>query len=206
MSALLASLLSDIPRLTGLAIALLAAVVALAAYWRRERPSAYAGPRRTSTPVPRAASGRDSPTVKVPAPQRIDRLRKIHRLRPGDHVDVVENHPAPGVAVPRFRISLKSVLRLDDGSVAAHIHVDYGGTAVSCGPLVEETAFNEFVLPRAARDEPRNCVFHYREHGDSLDFMRIKLRGLDMDADIAEIDVLQLSERWPAAADLQESG
>jgi hypothetical protein len=91
------------------------------------------------------------------------------------------------------------VLRLDDGSVAAHIHVDYGGTAVSCGPLVEETAFNEFVLPRAARDEPRNCVFHYQERGDSLDFMRIKLRGLDMDADIAEIDGLRMSEHWPLA-------
>jgi len=199
MSVLVASLLSDIPRLTGLSIALLAAVVALAAYWRRERHSAYAGVRRTNVPVPRAASGRDSPTVKVPAPQRIDRLRRIYRLAPGEQVDVVENHPVPGVTVPRFRISLKSVLRLDDGSVAAHIHVDYGGTAVSCGPLVEETAFNEFVLPRAARDEPRNCVFHYQEHGDSLDFMRIKLRGLDMDADIAEIDVLRMSEHWPLA-------
>ncbi|HMN46208.1 MAG TPA: hypothetical protein PKE27_16640 [Povalibacter sp.] len=199
MSALLASLLSDIPRLTGLAIALLAALVALAAYWRRERPSAYAGMHRANVPVPRAAAHRDSPTVKVPAPQRMDRLRRIYRLAPGDHVDVAENHPVPGVTVPRFRIFLKGVLRLDDGSVAAHIRVDFGGSAVSCGPLVEETAFNEFVLPRAARDEARNCVFHYQEHGDSLDFMRIKLRGLDMDADIAEIDVLQVSERWPAA-------
>jgi hypothetical protein len=106
MSALPASLLSDIPRLTGLAIALLAALVALAAYWRRERPSAYAGMRRMNVPIPRAAANRDSPTVKAPAPQRIDRLRKIYRLAPGEHVDVVENHPVPGVAVPRFRIFL----------------------------------------------------------------------------------------------------
>ena len=199
MSVLVASLLSDIPRLTGLAIALLAAMVALAAYWRRERPSAYAGMRRTNAPVPRAAFSRDSPTVKVPSPQRVDRLRRIYRLAPGEHIDVVENDPVPGATTARFRIALKSVLRLEDGSVAAHIRVDYGGTAVSCGPLVEETAFNEFVLPRAARDEPRNCVFHYQEHGDSLDFMRIKLRGLDMDADIAEIDVLRMSEHWPLA-------
>jgi hypothetical protein len=199
MSALLTSLLSDIPRLAGLAVALFAALVAIAAYWRRDSRSAYAAPRRTNVPVPRAASTRDTPTIKAPDSQRIDRLRKVCRLVPGEHVDVVENHALPELATPRFRIALKSVLRLDDGSVAAHIAVDYGGTALSCGPLVEETAFNEFVLPRAARDEPRNCVFHYQEHGESLDFMRIKLRGVDMDADVAEIDVMHMSGHWAAA-------
>jgi hypothetical protein len=196
MSALLTSLLSDIPRLTGLVIALVAAVIAIAAYSRRERRSEYAGMRRVA--VPRAAAHRDSPTIKAPESQRIDRLRKVCRLAPGEQVDIVENHALPELASPRFRISLKSVLRLDDGSVSAHIAVDYGGTALSCGPLVEEIAFNEFVLPRAARDEPRNCVFHYQEHGDSLDFMRIKLRGVDMDADVAEIDVMHMSGHWAA--------
>lgn len=198
MSSLNTSLVADIPRLVGLAIALLAAVVVVAAYWRRPRRSAYAGPSRERIPVPKPASSRDAPTVRVAEPQRVDRLRKLIRLAPGEHFDVVENSPSPLAASPRFRITLKRVLRPDDGSVAAQIHVDFGGTALSCGPLVEETAFNEFVLPRASRDEPRNCVFHYQERGDALDFMRIKLRGVDMDADIAEIDIMQISGNWPA--------
>ncbi|MBB6093267.1 hypothetical protein HNQ60_002145 [Povalibacter uvarum] len=191
MSALTASLINDLPRLAGLAIALLGTIVVIAAYLRRDRRSAYAGMHRERVPVPKPAAHRDVPTVRLADSQRVDRLRKLVRLAPGEHIDVLENVPAPVPTPPRFRITLKRVLRMEDGSVAVQIAVDFGGTAVSCGPLVEETAFNEFVLPRAARDEPRNCVFHYQEHGDSLDFMRIKLRSVDMDADIAEIDVMK---------------
>ena len=199
MDSLFTALASDIPRLAGLTIAVSAAIAAVVAYSRRHRPSAHSGMNRVSAAIPRAALYRDTPTIRVPASQRIDRLRKIVRLLPGEHVDILENPAgAPIVTPPRFRITLKSVIRLDDGSVAAHITVGFGGAAVSCGPLVEETGFNEFVLPRAARDEPRNCVFHYQHRDDSFDFMRIKLRGLDMDADIAELDVLQMSEHWPA--------
>lgn len=198
MSSLNTSLAVDIPRLVGLAIALLAAIVVLAAYWRRPRRSAYAGADRERVPVPKPAANRDAPTVRLVESQRVDRLRKLIRLAPGEHFDVLENRSTPLPQSPRFRITLKRVIRPDDGSVAAQVHVDFGGAAVSCGPLVEETAFNEFVLPRASRDEPRNCVFHYQDHGDSLDFMRIKLRGVDMDADIAEIDVMQISGHWPA--------
>ena len=199
MSSLTASLIADVPRLVALAIALGAAVLAVAAYWRR-RPSAYAGVQRRDTPPVRGIVYRDAPTVRLVDSQRVDRLRKVARLAPGDHVDVIEHRSAAAAIsiTPRFRITLRNVVRLEDGSVWARIAVDFGGTAVSCGPLVEETAFNEFVLPRAARDEPRNCVFHYQENGDSLDFMRIKLRSVDMDADIAEIDVMQISGHWPA--------
>ncbi len=200
MDSLFAALASDIPRLAGLAIAVSATIAAVVAYSRRHRPSVHSGMRRVSTAIPRAAGPRDTPTIRMPASQRIDRLRKFVRLAPGEHADVLENPASAPVATPpRFRITLKSVIRMDDGSVAAHIAVQFGGAAVSCGPLVEETTFNEFVLPRAARDEPRNSVFHYQHRDDSFDFMRIKLRGLDMDADIAEFDVLQMSEHWPAA-------
>ncbi|HEY6643119.1 hypothetical protein [Povalibacter sp.] len=199
MDSLLTALASDTPRLVGLTIAVAAAVVAMVAYSRRRRSSAQSGMNRRNIAVPRAATYRDTPTIRVPDSQRIGRLRKLVRLAPGEHVDVLESPAgAPIVTPPRFRITLHKVFRLDDGSIAAHIAVQFGGAAVSCGPLVEETGFNEFVLPRAARDEPRNCVFHYQQHGDSFDFMRIKLRSLDMDADIAEIDVLQMSEHWPA--------
>lgn len=199
MESLTASLVSDAPRLFALVIAIAAALVAIAAYWRRQRPSALAGMHRQTSPQPRGIVYRDAPTVRVVDSQRVDRLRKLVRLAPGEHVDVLENRPGAQVVngAPRFRITLKRVVRLDESTVA-HIAVDFGGVAISCGPLVEEIAFNEFVLPRAARDEPRNCVFHYQESGDTLDFMRIKLRGVDMDADIAEIDVMQVSGHWPA--------
>lgn len=201
MSSLVTSLVSDIPRLVGLVIALSAAVIAIAAYFRRHRPSAYAGAQRTAVPVPRPIVYRDAPTVRVADSRRIDRLRKVVRLNPGEYVDILENVADPRAigSTPRFRITLKRVVRADDGTTLAHIAVDFGGTAVSCGPLVEEIAFNEFVIPRASRDEPRNCVFHFQENGDSLEFMRIKLRGVDMDADIAEIDVMQASGHWPSA-------
>lgn len=136
----------------------------------------------------------DAPTVRVVDSQRVDRLRKIVRLQAGEFVDVLE--PRLG-ATPRFRVTLKSLACKSDAD-AAHIAVEFGGVAVSCGPLVQEVAFNEFVLPRVARDEPRSSVFHYQEHGDALDFMRIKLRSIDVQAATAELDVMQVSGRWPA--------
>lgn len=189
------TLLADLPRLVALAISVTAALIAIGAYLRR-RPSAFAGVQRRAAPAPRPEGiiYRDAPTVRVVDSQRVDRLRKVVRLAPGKFVDILESRVG---MTPRFRITLKRIVRLEEATVA-HIVVDFGGTAVSCGPLVEEIAFNEFVLPRAARDEPRNCVFHYQESGDTLDFMRIKLRGVDTDADIAEIDVLQVSGHWPA--------
>jgi hypothetical protein len=62
---------------------------------------------------------------------------------------------------------------------------------------VEETAFNEFTLPRATRDEHRCSVFYYRERGDSLEFMRIRLKHADAAAGWAELDVMQLTGHWP---------
>jgi hypothetical protein len=201
MSSLSNTLLSDVPRLIGVAIAICAALVAVAAYWKRQRsPLLSAMHRGGATPL-RGIVYRDSPTVRVTDSQRVDRRRKVVRLGLGDHLDVLENHAASPVinATPRFRITLKRIVRMDDGTVVAHVKVDFGGAAVSCGPLVEELHFNEFALPRATRDEARNCVFHYQESGDALEFMRIKLRGVDMDADIAEIDVMQVSGHWLSA-------
>jgi hypothetical protein len=196
MSELLHALLDDVPRLAGVVIAVTGVFVALGAYLRRHRQTPAVTPPPAREPRPGRIVYRDTPTVRVVDSQRIDRLRKVVRLAPGEHIDVLED--AAGYLAPRFRITLKRVVRVDDGTALAQIAVDFGGTAVSCGPLVEETAFNEFVLPRASRDESRNSVFHYQESGDALDFMRIKLRGIDMDQDVAEIDVMQVSGHWPA--------
>ncbi|MGH8174695.1 MAG: hypothetical protein ACREV5_00355 [Steroidobacter sp.] len=183
----------DFLPLLSLTVAITAALIAAASYRRRNhRPT-------TESSMPRAAAPakiiyRDAPTVRVVDSQRVDRLRKVARLAPGEYVDVVETRTG---LPPRFRITLKRIVACDESAVA-HIAVEFGGTAVSCGPLVEEIGFNEFVLPRAARDEPRNAVSHYQERGDALDFMRIKLRGIDAAAGWADLDVMQVSGHWPA--------
>jgi hypothetical protein len=176
--------------LLSLTVAIAAAFVAAGMYWRRQHGSVE--PAVRAAPVGKIVY-RDAPTVRVVDSQRVDRLRKLARLEAGEFIDVVETRAG---LPPRFRVTLKRIVEVEGGAVA-HIGVEFGGAAVSCGPLVEEISFNQFVLPRATRDEPRNCVFHYQESGDALDFMRIKLRTVDAAAGWAELDIMQVSGHWP---------
>jgi hypothetical protein len=177
--------------LLSLTVAIAAALVAGGMYWRgRHAPVEPA----SAAPVGKIVY-RDAPTVRVLDSQRVDRLRKLARLAPGEFIDVLETRAG---LPPRFRVTLKRIVDVEGGAVA-HIAVDFGGAAVSCGPLVEEIAFNQFVLPRATRDEARNCVFHYQDSGEALDFMRIKLRTIDAAANWAELDIMQVSGHWPRA-------
>ena len=192
---------TGLPSLAALLIVLIAALIAAASYWRRHRPSEQLHTRQQAQREQPAAkqkipdiSYRDTPTVRVVDSQRVDRLRKVARLQVGSHLDVLETRIG---ITPRFRITLKGVDQRADLETA-HIGVDFGGAEVSCGPLVHEVAYNEFILPRVSRDEPRSAVFHYYENGDSLDFMRIKLRHVDAQTGTAEIDVMQVSGHWPA--------
>lgn len=187
--------LSELPQLLCLTVAITAALIAAAAYWRRHRPSVLATMHRAPASVPGKIVYHDTPTVRVVDSQRVDRIRKIARLAAGEHIDVLETRAG---LPPRFRITLKRIVPHEEGAIA-HVAVDFGGTAVSCGPLVEELAFNEYALPRASRDEPRNSVYHYQESGDALNFMRIKLRAIEAQAGWAEIDVMQVSGHWPAS-------
>lgn len=182
---------SNLGSLLSFAGSIVAAFVAAALYWRGRQPPVASGAR---APSPGQIVYRDAPTVRVMDAQRVDRRRKLVKLSPGEFVDIVETSAR---LPPRFRIVLKRVVDCEGGAVA-HIGVQFAGAAVSCGPLVEEIGFNEFVLPRASRDDPRNCVYHYQESGDALDFMRIKLRATDPAANWAEIDVLQVSGHWPS--------
>ncbi|MET0498610.1 MAG: hypothetical protein ABW106_10140 [Steroidobacteraceae bacterium] len=179
---------TDIPRLLGLLIALAGGLFAAGSFVRRRHPTPGGVGAATST-------GRivysDTPTVRVAKSQRVDRVRKLARLAAGEHFDVLENH---GIPVPRFRVTVKSIGERA-GSPTAHILVSYGGTQVSCGPAVEEVASNEFILPLTKRDDPRTTVFHFHERGDALDFMRVRLRGIDADG-AAEIDLMQVSGNW----------
>lgn len=181
--------MGDTVQVLALAIAFAAGLVAAAVYWR-QRSSLIAVNRQGASAT---IIYNDAPTVRVVDSQRVDRLRKIVQLTSGAHVDILE--PQSG-AEPRFRITLKSVMERAE-TPAAHIAVEFRGTSLSCGPLVEELAHNEFVLPRALRDEPRSSVFHYHERGDALDFMRIKVRSIDPKAQTAEIDVMQVQGHWP---------
>lgn len=184
--------LQQLPQLLCIALAIGAALVAITSYWRRHRTAATAH----RTPTTGRIAYHDAPTtrlVDVDA-QRFDRARKVVRLTQGEHVDLLETRIG---IVPRFRITLRRLVACEDGAVA-HIAVDFGGAAVSCGPLVEEIGFNEFALPRASRDESRNCVFHCQDGGDTLSFMRIKLRGIDVVAGWADFDVIQVEGHWAA--------
>ncbi len=174
-----------------LAVGLVAAFIAGAVYWRRQHLPATAtrGHARPATLV-----YRDSPTVRVADAQRTDRTRKVVRLKVGESLDLL---PTPAALPPRFRVHCKSIV---DGSdlEAAHIVIEFSGAQLSCGPLVHETAFNEFVIPRASRDEHRSSVFYYYEHGDSLEFMRAKLKSADPKTGQIELDVMQMHAHWPS--------
>lgn len=188
---------ADLPKLLVLAIALIGALYAGSLWWRRHRSSAFIGMQRMSRSA--ADAGKivyhDAPTVRIVDSQRVDRVRKVVRLTAGEFVDILEHQGGP---IPRFRVSLKRILT-DGDAPAARIFVEYGGTALSCGPLVQELGHNDFVLPRTARDDPRTSVIYFHERGDALDFMRIKLRAVEPETNSAEIDVMHVSGNWPAA-------
>jgi hypothetical protein len=177
---------TELPQLVCLAVAFTAGMIAAGAYWRRQR-AGFA----MAQAQPGKIIYNDAPTVRVVDPQRVDRRRRIARLAAGEHLDLLQT---PAGFEPRFRVTLKAISGSAD---AAHIAVGFGSTRVSCGPLVQEQAPNEFVVPRANRDEPRSSVFHYYENGSSLDFMRIKVRSLDPASGTAELDVMQVSSHWP---------
>jgi hypothetical protein len=183
---------AQLPLLLCLAIVITGGLVA-AIFLHRQRAATELAMQRAAAPAPGKIIYSDAPTVRVSDSQRVDRRRKIVRLSAGEHIDILET---PDGMEPRFRITLKSVVRMAD---AAHIAIAFGGTRVSCGPLVQEQSTNEFIVPRALRDESRSSVFHYFERGSSLDFMRIKVRSLDATAGTAELDVMQIAAHWPAA-------
>jgi hypothetical protein len=185
---------TDLLQLLCLTVAVTAAFIAGAAYWRRHhQPATPASPPARPNTPPAAIAYRDAPTIQAIGSQRVDRIRKVVQLRTGESTDILDT---PRGLPPRFRITLRSIVTGSDLD-AVQIAVELGGTQVSCGPLVHEMAFNEFVIPRATRDEHRRSVFHYHEHGDSLEFMRIKLRFVDAAAGYAELDVMQLHGHWP---------
>jgi hypothetical protein len=169
----------------------LTAFIVGAVYWRRQHLPITA--TRTAARPPAPIVYRDSPTVRVADAQRVDRTRKTLRLRRRESVDVL---PSVVGLPPRFRITCKNIVEGSDLE-AAHIAVEFDGAQLSCGPLVDETAFNEFVIPRASRDQHRSSVFYYHERGDSLEFMRIKLKSADPATGQVELEVMQMHGHWP---------
>lgn len=187
--------MADVLQQLWLAVGLVTAFIVGAVYWRRQHMPATANRTAARTPAPIVY--RDSPTVRVADAQRADRTRKIVSLRAGEFVDLLPN----AVGLPaRFRITCKSIVEGSDLE-AAHIAVEFSGAQLSCGPLVHETAFNEFVIPRASRDEHRSSVFYYSERGDSIEFMRLKLKSADASTRMIELDITQLHAHWPSRFD-----
>jgi hypothetical protein len=183
--------LAQLPLIVCLAVAITAGLIAAMGYLHRQRVAADLALRAAAAPGKIIYN--DAPTVKVSESQRVDRRRKIVRLAAGEHVDILET---PVGLEARFRITLKSVVRMAD---SAHIAIAFGGTRVSCGPLVQEKGINEFIVPRSLGDEPRSSIVYFYEKGSSLDFMRIRVKSLDAAAGTAELDVMQVSAHWPKA-------
>ena len=185
--------MAGLPLIVCLTVVVAAGLIAAISYLQRQRAADELAIQRAHAAAPGKIIYNDAPTVKVAESQRVDRRRKIVKLAAGEHIDVLET---PDGMDPRFRITLKSVVRMAD---AAHIAIQFGGTRVSCGPLVQEKSTNEFIVPRSLGDEARSSIFHFYEKGSSLDFMRIKVRSLDAVAGTAELDVMQVSAHWPKA-------
>lgn len=186
--------MEDVLQQLWLAVGLVAAFIGAALYWRRQQ-----APASATAATPGTIVYRDAPTVRVNDSQRVDRARKLLTLKNGESLDLLAT--APGLP-PRFRITVKNIVA--GGDEAAHLLVEFGGTQLSCGPLVHETACNEFILPRAGRDEHRSSIFYYHERGDSLEFMRIKLKSADADAGVVELDVMQLHGHWASRLETNE--
>ncbi len=185
----------DLPRILCLAVAIGGALIALASYWRRQRTSmANSVQRQIKARTPGKIIYNDAPTVHAVDSQRVDRLRKLTRLAPEEFIDVLESRGSP---IPRFRVTVEAVDTSSE-SPNARILVEFGGTPVSCGSLVKEIGPNQFIVPRVMHDEPRSSVFHFHERGDTLDFMRIKLNGVDNG--VAELEIIQVSGHWPTGS------
>ena len=152
---------SDLIHLLGLSVVLAGALIAFALY-RRSRPTLDV--EQASAPVAANIVYRDAPTVRIIDSQHFDRLRKTVRLAKGEQIDVLASHPIVG---PRFRLTLKSIEMLD-ATPAAHLEIGYSGIQVSCGPLAKELGYNEFLVPRASRDEARTAVVRLQHEVEQL--------------------------------------
>lgn len=185
------SLLTDLLRLIGFSAVLAGVLIAFVVH-RRNRS---AGEREEAQAAVAAAKPdyRDTPTVRIMDSQHFDRLRRTARLGLGEQIDILPAHPIVG---PRFRVSLKQIAMLD-ATPAAHLEIVYSGVQVSCGPLAKELGYNEFLVPRASREESRTAIFHYEESDDSLELMRVKVNSIDQDARAVELEVLQMRGSWP---------
>jgi hypothetical protein len=175
---------------------------AVLAWWRRRRPITTAPDVGSGAPLPRIATYRDAPTVRVGDQRRVDRISKRVRLQVKESSDVL----TPGFgSAPRFRITLRDVRQVPGrrsgsesvpASLAAHIFIELGGALVAAGKKVEELGPNEFLLRPAAVDDPHHLVTYIHEAGDDVMFMRIRL--LEARSSQAELDVLYFSAHWPS--------
>lgn len=183
--------ITELWQLIWFAVVLAAALVGVGIY-RRSRSVMEVEHTAPAAPVAKLAYS-DAPTVRVLDSQHFDRLRKPVHLTPGQHVDIVPDHPVVG---PRFRISLHAITT-HGAAEAAHLTIVYAGVQASCGPLAKEVGYNEFLVPRASREESRSAIFHYQEGSHTLEFMRIKASAIDRSTNTVELEVVQMRGRWP---------
>ena len=166
----------DVSYLVFLGIAVVAGF--LGASLVMKRAASVASPAKSPAPAGKILY-QDAPTVRVVDSQRVDRLRKVVRLKAGEQTDIIDT---PNGQRPRLRVTVRSI---DSNPESVHLAVEFGDKTVSCGPAVRELSANEF------------SVFHYQETGDALELMRLKIRNIDLAEQTAEVDALYINGRWP---------
>lgn len=136
----------------------------------------------------------NAPTIRVRDSQRIDRLHRVVSLKAGEHADLLD---LTFDRLPRLRVTLRGVQSaLQAAPDYARLHVELGGAIVGCGSEVKSVGTNEFLTPRAARDEQPFSILHFDGQGTAVSFLRIKVLRIDVEAGSAEIDVLHICGHW----------
>jgi hypothetical protein len=133
-------------------------------------------------------------TMRLSDTQRIDRLHRVVTLAIGEKADLKE---LSFDRLPKLSVSFNGVEHAR-GQDFARIKLELGGATADCGQSVKEVGDNDFLVPRAAPDDPR-CVIHYMSgKGDAVSFLQVRVQKIDPVERSAAIDVLHLRGRQAA--------
>ncbi len=136
----------------------------------------------------------DAPTVRLSDTQRIDRLQRVVSLKAGQHADLKD---LTFGRLSQLRVELTGIEQ-ESGEDFAHVRIELGGAAATCGAAVQELSQNDFLIPRAGKDDQRSSVLYFCGKNDAVSFLQVKVRLLDAVEQSAAIDVLHVRGRWAA--------
>jgi hypothetical protein len=172
-------------------LALVLGVVLLKALW----PKKKSGKRSHVKSVSPDGTVKDfMSTMRLSDTQRIDRLHRLVTLSTGEKADLKD---LSFDRLTKLAVTFRGIEQAR-GQDFARIKLELGGASADCGISVKEVGDNDFLVPRAAPDDPR-CVIHYMSgKGDAVSFLQVKVQKIDPVKGSAAIDVLHLRGRQAA--------